>query len=394
MLSRLSFLCSGFVLLCFTFSARAETRDWTNSAGRTITAKLIEVSGENVVLEMNGNNFEVPTASLSPGDQEFISEWEKSAPMETASDDEVEPNWDGEWPKIASADVSQDIEVISENESKSEYIYASDHYEFICDVKLNTSLVKRFSLLFEATNQFCRELPLGMVKPFREQRHKIKLYETYGSYTAAGGPDGSAGVYISRGGEGDILVPLTSLGVKKVGSNFSVDYDKENTTLSHEITHQLTDYEYYAPGSRGWFTEGLAEYIALSGYRSGKFNVNDLQKLKDWVTAFGDDGLRGRNLGDEIRSPRLQEFFEQSYESFVGNSNFNYGMGALVVYYYFHMDEEKDAANIKNFLKGLKEGKTGEEMFVPLLAGRSWEEMEDAITKGWRSRGVRIEFRE
>lgn len=394
MQSRSLLLGLGLLTSFLTLQTQAETRDWTNSEGRTITATLIEVSGENVVLEMNGNNFEVPAASLSAADQEFISEWEKSAPMETASDSDIEPNWDGEWPKIVSADVSQDIEVISENESKGEYIYASDHYEFICDVKLNTSLVKRFSLLFEATNQFCRELPLGMVKPFRQQRHKIYLFEEYGSYTAKGGPDGSAGVYISRGGEGDILVPLTSLGVKKVGSNFSVDYDKENTTLSHEIAHQLTDYEYYAPGSRGWFTEGMAEYIALSGYRSGKFNVNDLQKLKDWVTAFGDDGLRGRNLGDEIKSPRLKEFFEQSYESFTGNSNFNYGMGALVVYYYFHMDGEKDAANIKNFLKGLKEGKEGDEMYVPLLAGRSWEEMEDDITKGWRSRGVRIEFRE
>ncbi|MEM7602447.1 MAG: SHD1 domain-containing protein [Verrucomicrobiota bacterium] len=370
-----------------------ETRDWTNSSGKTITAELIEVSGDKVVLKMNGKNFEVPKMSLSSPDQEFIEEWNKSAPMETGADSEIEPNWDGEWPKLVSADISQEIEVISENEEASEYIYASPHYEFICDVKLNTSVVKRFSLLFEATNQFCRELPIGMIKPFREERHKIHLFEHYGGYVEKGGPEGSAGVYISRGGEGDILVPLTSLGVKKVGSNFSVDYDKENTTLSHEIAHQLTDWEYYAPGSRGWFTEGMAEYIAQSGYRSGKFNVNDLQKLKDYVTAFGEDGRRGRNLGDEIKSPRLKDFFQQTYESFTARSNFNYGMGALVVYYFFHMDGEKDAANIKNFLKGLKDGAEGDAMYEPLLAGRTWEEMEDAVTKGWRSRGVRIEFR-
>ncbi|MDF1825963.1 MAG: hypothetical protein P1U68_15060 [Verrucomicrobiales bacterium] len=393
MFLRLIILCAGALCLLTSVHLQAETRDWTNSEGRTITATLIEVSGEKVVLEMKGNHFEVPTMSLSPDDQAFIREWEKSASMETALDQEVEANWDGDWPKLVSADVSQDIEVISEDEEANDYRYASDHYLFISDVKLNTSLVKRFSLLFEATNQFCRELPLGMVKPFRQQRHEIHLFENYGTYTAKGGPDGSAGVYVSRGGEGNILVPLTSLGVKKVGSNFSVDYDKENTTLSHEIAHQLTDYEYYAPGARGWFTEGMAEYIAHSGYRSGKFNVNDLQKLKDYVTAFGEDGMRGRNLGDEIKSPRLKDFFEQSYESFTDNSNFNYGLGALVVYYFFHMDGEKDAANIRNFLKGLKYGKEGDEMYVPLLAGRSWEEMEDDITKGWRARGVRIEFR-
>ncbi len=277
-------------------------------------------------------------------------------------------------------------------EGESDYVYASEHYEFICDVNLNTSVVKRFSLLFEATNQFCRELPIGMVKPFREARHKIHLFETKDAYFSKGGPPGSAGVYISRGGEGDILVPLTSLGVKKVGSSYSVDYKEENTTLSHEITHQLTDKEYYRAGSRGWFTEGLSEYIANSGYRSGKFNVDDLQKLKARVTAYGEDGRGGRALGEEITAPDLNAFFTQDYGSFVANAQLNYGLGALVVYYFFHMDGEKDAANIKNYLKGLKEGKKVPEMYEPLLAGRTWDEMEADITKGWRSRGVRINF--
>jgi len=305
----------------------------------------------------------------------------------------VKPNWDGPWPGLVTVPVDLEIEVVKEDTASGEYIYASPHYEFICDVRLNTSVVKRFSLLFEATNQVCRELPLGMVKPFRKERHKIHLFETREAYIAKGGPPESGGVYISRGGEGDILVPLTSLGVKKVGSSYSVDHKEENTTLSHEITHQLTDFEYYAEGSRGWFTEGLAEYVAHSGYRSGKFSVNDLGKLKDYVTAYGEDGRRGRALGDNLTAPDLQEFFLQSYDSFLDNANFNYGFAALVVYYYFHMDSNKDAANIKAFLKALKEEKTPPELFEPLLAGRTWDEMETAIAQGWRSRGVKISFR-
>lgn len=371
----------------------AEERAWTNSGGKTIVATLVEIAGEKAVLKMNGSNFEVPVASLSPADQEFIKGWKKGDLPDPSKDGEIKPNWDGPWPKLVSADVGQEIEVIKEDGAEGEYVYASDHYEFICDVKLNTSLVKRFSLLFEATNQVCRELPLGMVKPFREERHKIHLFETEQAYFAKGGPEGSAGVYISRGGEGDILVPLTSLGVKKVGSNYSVDYDKENTTLSHEITHQLTDYEYYAEGSRGWFTEGLAEYIANSGYRSGKFSLEDMQKLIARVTAYGENGQGGRALGTEIFAPDLQEFYMQSYENFLANAQLSYGLSALIVYYYCHMDGNKDAANLKAFLKALKEEKTPPELFEPLLAGRSWDEMEADITKGWRSRGVRITFR-
>lgn len=383
-----------FLLAVIGFkTAHAEVRSWTNDQGRVIEAELIDVNGESAVLNMNGRNFDVPISSLSSEDQSFIEGWVKEAPTDAAGDSGVEPNWDGPWPKTISVDVSQEIEVIKEDEEADEYIYASEHYEFICDVKLNTSVVRRLSLLFEATNQFCRELPLGMVKPFRKERHKIHLFETQYSYYAKGGPQGSAGVYISRGGEGDILVPLTSMGVKKVGSNYSVDYDKENSTLSHEIAHQVTDYEYYAPGSRGWFTEGLAEYIAQSGYRSGKFNVNDLSKLKEYVTAYGENNSGGRALGEEFSAPDLKEHMMQDYGSFVANSNFNYGFSALLVYYFFHMDGEKDAANIKAFLKELKKGNKPPEAYDALLAGRSWDEMEEDITKGWRGRGIRIHFR-
>jgi hypothetical protein len=371
---------------------RAQERSWTNSSGKTIVASLVEIAGDKAVLQMAGKNFEVPVASLSPEDQKFIAEWKKGDMPDPTGDAAVTPVWDAPWPALVSVDIDQAIEVIKEDESAKEYIYASPHYEFICDVKLNTSVVKRFSLLFEATNQVCRELPLGMVKPFRKERHKIHLFETREAYVDKGGPPDSAGVYISRGGEGDILVPLTSLGVKKVGSNYSVDYDKENTTLSHEITHQLTDYAYFAPGSRGWFTEGLAEYIANSGYRSGKFDIDDLGKLKARVTAYGEDGNGGRALGEDIIAPDLQQFFTQDYDSFLSNAQLSYGLSALIVYYYFHMDGEKDAANIKAFLKALQEEKTPPQLFEPLLAGRTWDEMEAAITQGWRSRGVRITF--
>ena len=57
------------------------------------------------------------------------------------------------------------------------------------------------------------------------------------------------------------------------------------------------------------------------------------------------------------------------------------------------MDGNKDATNIKAFLKGLKEGKKSPDMFEPLLAGRSWDQMEEDITKGWRARGIKINFR-
>ena len=378
----------GFVL------QTSQAREWTNAQGKKIVADLIGVEGDDAVLKMGDKNFNVAVTSLSEDDQAFIAKWQKenATPADKpGGGDESEvavDNWDADWPKIVSTSVSPEIEVIREDAEG--YVYGSEHYEFHCDVKLSTSLVKKFAVLFEATNQFMRELPLSMGKAHRKKHHKILLFETKESYVRAGGPPSSAGVYM--GGEDVIMVPLTSLGVKKVGSGYMVDHGESNKTLPHEITHQLTDRPYY--GARGWFTEGLAEYVGTTPYRSGKFQVDSLTSLKEYVTAYGKDGNGGRAIGEEINMPGLKDWMTQSYNSFLSNPQVNYGVGALVTYYFFHMDGEKDAARAKAFLKGLKEGKKGDDQFTALLDGRTWDEMAADITKGWRSRGVKINWRQ
>ena len=90
--------------------------------------------------------------------------------------------------------------------------------------------------------------------------------------------------------------------------------------------------------------------------------------------------------------PDIKSFFLQSYESFVANANTNYGIAALITYYFFHWDGKEDAANVKAFLKALKAGKTGEDALAVLLAGRSYDQMEEEIAKAWRSRDIKLEF--
>jgi hypothetical protein len=251
-------------------------------------------------------------------------------------------------------------------------------------------VVKKFAVLFEATNAYMRELPLSMAKAQTEQRHRILLFERLDNYHSAGGPVGSAGVYMS--GEDIIMVPLRSLGVEHTGTRWIVDYDKGNKTLPHEITHQLTDLPYYAEGSRGWFTEGMAEYVGLTPYRSGKFNVKMVRNdMKQYVTAFGDDGY-GRNIGTDIRLPAFKEWATQSYGEFLNDAMKNYGAAALMFYYFAHMDGDEDGKNMLEFCKALKAGKKGEEALAILLAGRTYDELQGEIAKKWGSRGVDFQF--
>jgi len=51
----------------------------------------------------------------------------------------------------------------------------------------------------------------------------------------------------------------------------------------------VTDREYYAPSARGWFSEGMAEYIAVTPYRSGKFSVKWFNFLNEISLAAEDE---------------------------------------------------------------------------------------------------------
>ena len=189
------------------------------------------------------------------------------------------------------------------------------------------------------------------------------------------------------------MVPLTSLGVKKLGSSYTVDYGESNKTLPHELAHQLTDRFYYAKGARGWFSEGLAEYVGVTPYRSGNFSVSKtLRAAKDYATEYGREGNGGRALGDDINAPGLKKYMLQDYGSFTSNSNFNYGLGLLITTYFFEIEGKGDRVAITAFLKALREGKQGEEALKELLQGRTYNELSKDISKGWKSRGVTINF--
>lgn len=389
-------------------------RTFTNTAGKSINAEIISVDNDKVTLKLlnSKNNYTVKISTLSEKDQNYILKWnkkkkakEKNKPAKTSPTTyrefsyktlkekyKLSDNFDKEWPTLSKAGIP-DIKIIEENDENSRYVYHSDNYEFICDVKLSKNVVNKFAHLFEATKQYCKDLPISLLKaqiPDGQSKYKILLFETQVAYVKNGGIPGSAGVYTTRGDV--IMVPLTSLGVIKSGSGYRYDYNGSNNTLPHEITHQLTNLEYFSHGARGWFSEGLAEYVAMTDYRSGKFMARgNLKDIKDSVTGFSKKTNRGRNIGEKFTAPDLKKFMTQTYPQFTSNGNFNYGFGALMTYYFLHLED--DRTNINSFLSALNDGKQGEEALKALLNGRSFGELEKDIAKAWKSKGVDITFK-
>lgn len=385
-------ICLSIVL---STAASAEMRVWTDVQDRKIEATLLRVEAETVILRLkDGRELPYPLAKLSPADGRYVAERSANrGPVAAGGGDLPEAlNFRDPWPERIKFSEDPEINTIEESAEKKRFVYESANYRYVCDVRLSQSVVKGFAVMFEATHLYCRKLPLGINGDNKEDgKHLILLFEEFDDYVKAGGPPGSAGVFI--GGRGVVMVPLSSLGVRPVGSGYMLDRNKSNKTLPHELTHQLTPSAYFKSGATGWFSEGLAEYVAVTPYRSGGYAVRGNQKaIFDYATGYGAKGMGGRGLGTKIKLPALKNFMLQSYPSFLSAAQINYGCGLLITNYFFHMDGDGDGKRIKTFLKALHDGIEGEDALAYLLDGRTFEELENDVVKEWRRKGVTFTF--
>ena len=433
MKSPVSLLILGLIgFTCLPLHARI----WTSTDGKFVEAQLVSADDTTATLRLAaGKTVVLSLESLSAVDTVYVKEWLKKNPKgrtkpaatpatpvkpaaepgstskpPTTPGSEPAPRpplgssssggsgvpvgFDGPWPTQAFVPDELNIEVVKEDDAAKVYVYRSTHFEFTCNVQLRTRLVSACAKVFEATHEFLRLLPLNHrttapgQKPF-----PVLLFEHYDQYTKAGGPSGSAGVCIYRGDVSKVLVPLRSLGVKKVGKDYTVDPgDKDYHVLSHEITHQIME---HAVKKASWYIEGSAEYVANTEYTGGRFKIGvNKSSIVPAVTAYGKDGNGGSALGTDLKMRSLQEFMTLSYNNFLANSRFNYGMACLLTYYWYHQDGAGDAARIKLYLKDLQSGVKEEKARERLLDGRTWDQLQDEFAKSMRRMGVKIKFQD
>lgn len=376
--------------LFLSLAHAAEIRSWTDIQNRKIEAALLRVEDKTVILKLkDGPEVAFPLAKLSLADCKYV---EQSRALPGAEKAGPNLNFDLPWPERVKFGEDPEVNTVEEDPEKKRFIYESANYRYVCDVKLSKSVVKGFAVMFEATHLYCRSLPLALNGGKAvDEKHQILLFEEFEDYVKAGGLPGSSGIFI--GGRGLVMVPLTSLGVRPVGSGYMLDRDKSSKTLPHELVHQLTPEAYFAKGAMGWFTEGLAEYVAVTPYRSGAFSVRGNQKdIFDYATGFGSKDMGGRGLGTKIGLPALKSFMLQDYSEFLEQPQLNYGCGLLITTYFFHLDGEGDAKRIKRFLKALHGGVDGEKALDLLLDGRSFDQLEEDIVKAWSRKGVEFTF--
>ena len=377
--------CLLFIASCFN----ADARIWTSSQGQRFDAEFERMDGTRVVfVTPGGKRFTAAMLDLSDEDQAFLRK------REGGTVEDLRSNFGRPWPREASAARRQGCKVVSEDADKRVYIYESPGYRFYSDSRITHDALDGFAQVFESTRAYLAALPISMMcGETVAKKSKVLLFGTEEAYLKSGGMRGSAGCYMPH--HRLVLIPMDSLGLIKGGTGFSRDIQRDDRVMVHELVHQLTPSAYYNHGAMGWFSEGLAEYVAATPYFNGTFRPDTHgNDVKEYVSGQGTKGM-GRNLGAVIHAPPLREFMLMNYGQFSGrDANRNYGLSLLLTHYFFHIEGGGNARRITSFLEGLLEGKSGDAALEPLLGGGDFGKLEREISSAWARKGIEIRFGE
>lgn len=397
LLSALSFAS----LLSLSASAQAQaptTRSWTSTDGRKIEAAFVAVEGDGVKIRMaNGSTFTVPLARLSGEDQKYVKELGAATPA-AATPTAGQPAAMATWPRSMALPDKPEVIVVKEDAAKNEYVYRSPHYEFQCDSRLGTNVVREFGRIFESTWLLNCLLPLDL-KPQPEKLREIflaRLFTNKSDYMEEGGVPGSAGVYMTA--KKALMVPLSSLGVKMVGSRVSLENnsDDDNATLIHEITHQMMNH--WLGKLPTWYIEGSAEYVEMLDYkRNGGFSLIGLERqMKTYAQRMSQGGGKTFIMVDLEEIMTIDGARWAAALGPGGSATANYGTSGLLAYYFYHLDGQGDAANMIAFLRQVWNAQNNEQEAVAvkahLLRERSYAQLAEDVKRAFRKEGIDIEY--
>lgn len=300
------------------------------------------------------------------------------------------------WPRSVALHGTPEVRIVTEDASKSEFVYHTEHFEFSCDAPIGPDAVRHFARVFEATWMLNCQLPLDL-KPAPETMRKwfrARILSTDDAYTATGAPKGSGGYY-SRADK-TIYVPISNLGMKLIADK-RVQMERSvesNDTLIHEITHQMMSR--WLPRLPVWFSEGSAEYTGIADFVHGRFFLSGMEvRLKNALRQRGAESVNGRTRMPMLNINELLALEHNAWVNVIGGTSGseNYTSALLLTYFFYHMDGNKDAAGIIAWLRDIEKGVPADQALrTHLLAGRSVAKLEADLLQAYKHAGIELVF--
>lgn len=224
----------------------------------------------------------------------------------------------------------------------------------------------------------------------------VVLLPSIADYRAAGGPEGSAGVFVlsSRAGrtpasESDIaadrvMIPFESLGLGRSGS---VERDDVDT---HALVHELTHQQFVLNRLPIWINEGWAEYVGYVPY------VGETLDFDRGFSLILHEAKKRVPHGALDFDFRLEEFLTMDQETmyrYMRERKDTYMLSVMTVAFFVHLDGKRGIDAMKDYLQTLLEGASPEEAAAVLIKPyRTAERLQQQFLRAWKSRKVKASF--
>lgn len=350
-LQSLLFLLVGGACMLGGFSASASepVRVWTSVDGRELKASLVGIDERDVLLRLSsGRKARVPLDLLSDVDRDFVSARE-------AGENLFSP---GELPEESIAPGK--IEVTGGPDR-----YFTPNFTFETEERVSKAFISEASRIYEGTFEGLNAIPHGLTfAPPQGSGHFQGAFLSDARFDAIAREKmasipGQRVVGLYLGDEQRLLVPYSSLGAERLGSQLTLRKRSDTTTLVHEIVHQVM--HRYLPVLPTWFSEGIAEYVSALPYQSGRFEFRNAERgLKKRLEE--EYRSKGRRVEDVIRpsdflsraiggagSPSSLSNQSGRASPVEGNSGTwsgtvsEYRDSLLLVYFFMHLDNPEEA---------------------------------------------------
>ena len=363
----------------------ASARVWTDLDGRTVEADLVDVKGDEVRIKraMDGAVANFPIERLSEADVAYLKE--VSLEREIRDVSWAEETFAGlDWPRRTRLPDNYDVEVVREDNQAEVYIYRTPNFEFQSEAKLARKVVREFGRIFEGTLSAMQAFPLQWELVPWNDRYRARLFRNRAAYLKAGGLPNSGGVY--RWSKREILVPLSSLGLRKGSTSYTFGSSGDRSTLIHEITHQV--HHDWLGRLMPWCVEGLAVYMESIPEDDGEFRF-DKQDLPSFVRRMNGPG--------EVLMVDPSELIALSHSEWTANFSENpaelrsyYLSAFLLLHYFLHLDGAGEGQRIWAYIRAIESGDPEAAARDLLLDGRSPEEFFEVFRRAYKRENIKI----
>ena len=384
-------------------------RPWTNKEGNQMEASLVRVFNkkeeEQRILQVTfklkgGKEVTIPVSTLSDTSQEEIKTWLQKHPFGVGR-----PEGPYMWPSYYQGANSPKVNFVRFDEKRKAYFYRTAHFDFYIDQDISKNTVSQCVAVFDTIVEALDSLPMQLDAIPRGDRPRFEalLVSTKEEYYRNGGMPNSGGVFMP--GKNLTMIPFSSLGIVKRGNKWVFDGSKRDfEVLLHELTHHSTS---HWRGMPPWFEEGLAEYMSVMPYRSGRIlftNPGNAVALS--IRHFKKTTLEGliypKNTFQMLHPKALFDLDRRTWNGGMRDplvSSRNYSCSMALMYYFMHEDGDGDGGHLIQWMHAWRAAvvtgnaeKYQELVKKHLYRDRSEEELEEDIRSALVKKGVRVDF--